>query len=198
MTEQLRIWAGITGFMSAAALLALVLFFVLARPFGDEHRQWFWLGPVNDWLTVLSAGPWIVATILLALRARLDGAWWILTGATIAGIAAIALTTLAMLAGWTTLTVQSVVAVPATLLAFVWAAVATSAAARRAVVPDGVATIALVLLLALVLGGIVIGVSFLVPEGPFRVALWVIGGIPGGLAWVGYPVVWLGVASTAR
>lgn len=198
MSEQLRIWAGVTGFMSAASLIALVLFFVLARPFGDEQRQWFWLGPVNDWLTVLSADPWIVATILFALRARLDGGWWILTGATIAGIAALAIATLAMLAGWTTLTVQAVVAVPSTVLAFVWAAVATSAASRRAVVPDGVATIALVLLIALVVGALAIGVSFLVPEGPVRIALWVIGGVPGGLAWLGYPAVWLGVAATAR
>ncbi len=35
VTEQVRIWAGLTGFMSAAALVALVLFFALARPWSD-------------------------------------------------------------------------------------------------------------------------------------------------------------------
>lgn len=198
MTEQLRIWAGVTGFMSAASLIALVLFFVLARPFGDEQRQWFWLGPVNDWLTVLSAGPWIVATILLALRARLDGAWWILTGAVAIGIAAMTVVTLTMLAGWTGLSLQAAVALPVTILAFVWAAIATSAAARRAVVPDGVATLALVLLIALVVGGAIVAIAFLVPEGPVRIALWAVGGVPAGVAWLGYPAVWLAVAATAR
>ena len=48
------------------------------------------------------------------------------------------------------------------------------------------------------LGAVVVGVSFLVPEGPLRTVLWVVGGIPGGLAWVGYPAVWLCVAATAR
>ncbi|WP_194409748.1 hypothetical protein [Microbacterium cremeum] len=198
MSEQLRIWAGVTGFMAAAALVALVLFFALARPFGAEQRQWSWLGPVNDWLMVLSAGPWIVATVLVAVRAHLDGAWWILSGAVIVGIAAMAVVTLTMLAGRTGLGLQVAVTLPATVLAFTWAAVATYAAARRAVVPDGVATLALVLLIALVAGGAVVAISFLVPEGPVRTALWVLGGVPAGLAWIGYPALWLSIAATAR
>ena len=198
MSEQLRIWAGLTGFMSAAGLVALVLFFALARPYGAEQRQWSWLGPVNDWLMVLSAGPWIVATVLLAVRAHLTGAWWILTGAVAIGIAAMTVVTLTMLAGWTGLSLQTAVALPVTVLAFLWAAIATYAAARRAVVPDGVATLALVLLVALVVGGAIIALSFLVPEGPARIALWAVGGVPAGLAWLGYPAVWLAVAATAR
>lgn len=198
MTEQLRIWAGVAGFMNAAALISLVLFFALAMPFGDARRQWFWLGGANDWLAVLSAGPWIVATVLLAVHAHLRGAWWILTGAVVVGIAAMAILTLTMLAGWTTLGLQSAVSVPVVLLAFVWAAVVLHAAAGRAAVPQWVATLAVVLLIALVVGGVLVGLSFLVPEGPVRVALAVTGGIPGGLAWVGYPVLWFCVAATAR
>ena len=198
MTEQVRIWAGLTGFMSAAALVALVLFFALARPWSDVQPGWFWLGPVNDWLSVLGAGPWIVATVLLAVHARLGGAWWMLTGVVAAGIAALAVVTLLMLAGRTDLSVQTVTAVPVTVLAFVWTAVATSAAVRQAVLPGWVAGVAIALVVALVVGAVVVGVSFLVPEGPLRTVLWVVGGIPGGLAWVGYPAVWLCVAATAR
>lgn len=198
MSEQLRIWAGLSGFTNAAALIALVLFFALATPFGDARRQWFWLGGVNDWLSVFAAGPWIVATVLLAARAHLDGAWWILTGAVIAGIAVLAILTLTMLAGWTTLLLQSVVSVPTVVLAFVWAAVATRSAVEHAVLPGWLATLALVLVIALLAGGALVAVSFLVPEGPIRIALWVIGGVPAGFAWVGYPALWLSIAATAR
>ena len=57
MTDQLRIWAGLHGFVSAGALLSLLLFFALAMPFGTERRQWWWLGPVNDWLSVIGVVP---------------------------------------------------------------------------------------------------------------------------------------------
>ncbi|MFT4137346.1 hypothetical protein [Microbacterium sp.] len=195
MAEQVRIWAGVTGFLSAASLLALVLFFALARPWGDVQAGWFWLGPTNDWLSVLGAVPWIVATILLARHARLGGAWWVLTGAVVAGIAAMAIVTLVMLAGRTTLEVQTITALPAVLLAFVWTAIATSAAVRQGALPGWVAGLAVALVVALVVGALLIGVAFLVPEGPSRVVLWVVGGVPGGLAWLGYPAAWLCIAA---
>ena len=40
MNEQLRIFAGLQGFVSAAGLVALILFFALAMPFGAEHARW--------------------------------------------------------------------------------------------------------------------------------------------------------------
>ena len=71
MTDQLRIFAGLQGFVSAAGLLALILFFALATPYGAEQRRWAWFGPVNDWLYVLGAAPWIIASVLLVVRGGL-------------------------------------------------------------------------------------------------------------------------------
>jgi hypothetical protein len=55
------------GLLSLAALVALVFYFALATPFGVEQRQWSWLGPVNDWISVIGAVPWIVALIIGSL-----------------------------------------------------------------------------------------------------------------------------------
>src|SRR5829696_2792487 len=112
MTEQLRIFAGLQGFLSAAGLIALVLFFALATPFGAEQRRWAWLGPVNDWFYVLGAAPWIVASVLLVVRVRGGALLWVLTGILCVLIAAGALVTALMLAGRVGLNVQFLVATP--------------------------------------------------------------------------------------
>lgn len=90
MTEQLRIWAGLQGFISLAALFALALFFALATPFGTEQPRWSWLGPVNDLLAVFGAVPWIVVMILLAQRVHAGTLLWVFTIVTCIGVLAIA------------------------------------------------------------------------------------------------------------
>ncbi|GAA1999491.1 hypothetical protein [Microbacterium ulmi] len=198
MPEQLRIWTGLAGAMLAAAGIVLVLFFVLAMPFGVARAQWAWLGPVNDWLSVLAAGPWIVATLLLAQRARMTGAWWIFTGAVVIGIVAMTIVTVLMLAGRATLAVQYVAAVPTIALAILWAVFATRLAVGRAFVPPWIAVLAVVLATAFVIAFVLIGASSALPQGPGRTALWLVGGAVGLVVYVGYPALWLCIASTAR
>ena len=121
--------------MSAGASLSLVLFFALAMPFGTERRQWWWLGPVNDWLSVIGAVPWIIAMVLLAARARVPGWVWAATGLVAAGIIAGAVITLLMLAGRATLTLQAALALPVSVAAFAWMTVAASFAVSAVAVP---------------------------------------------------------------
>lgn len=196
MTEQLRIFAGLQGFVSAAGVLALLLFFGLATPFGHEQRRWSWLGPVNDWLYILGAAPWIIASVLLVLRARGGPLLWLLTGILCLLIAGGALVTALMLAGRVGLAVQSAVAGPMTLVGFVWLWPASAAAASAAALPRWMLAYAIVVLVAAVVGGATVGVGFLLPtEAAARTVLFVAGGIPVGLAMVAFPAWWILVAS---
>ena len=197
MSEQVRIWAGLNGFVSAASLMALVLFFALATPFGSERRQWSWLGPVNDWLSVLGASPWIVAMLLLAVRVRAPKWFWVATFVVAAGVVVMTVVTLLMLAGRAGLSLQAAVALPVTVAAFAWITVAAYFAGRVAAVPSWVEMLAYALAGALLIGAAIIGVALALPEAS-RMPLLVVGGILGGLAWLGFPVWWLTVASTVR
>ncbi|GAA2035022.1 hypothetical protein GCM10009819_19260 [Agromyces tropicus] len=196
-TEQVRIWAGLQGFVSLAALVALILFFVLATPFSTPQSRWSWLGPVNDWLAVIGALPWIVAMVLLA-RYVVAGPWlWALTVVACLGAAAIAIVTLLMLAGLADLQAQSVVAVVATVVAFAWSAVAAGVARDAGVLPGWLAVLAIALLAALVACAIAGGIGFLAADGSaVRTVLFGVAVVLGGLAWIAFPVWWLAVAST--
>jgi len=197
--EQVRIWAGLQGFVSLAALIALALFFMLATPFTTPQARWSWLGPVNDWLAVIGAVPWIVAMVLLA-RYVASGSWmWTLTLAACVGAAAIAVVTLLLLTGVAGLQLQSVVSLAATVVAFVWAAVAASHARDSAAVPAWIATLAIAMLVALLVAAILAGIAFAVgAESTLQTTLYVVAGVIGGLAWCAFPVWWLAVASTLR
>ncbi len=199
MTEQLRIWAGVQGFLSLAALVALALFFALARPFSAEQRQWWWLGPVNDWLAVFGAVPWIVAMILLTVRVRGEALLWVFTGVASVGVAALALVTGLMLAGRADLQVQTLTAIPVTVVGFIWIAVAASAARAAAVIPPWVAVFAIALLVALLVGMVAAGVGYVAPaQSPLQTTLFIAAGATGGPAWFGFPFWWLALAATAR
>jgi len=199
MTEQLRIWAGLQGFVSAAGLLALLLFFALARPFGAQQSRWAWLGPVNDWLYVLGAVPWIIASVLLVVRARGGTLLWILTGILCVLIAAGAIVTALMLAGKVGLNVQFLVATPMTLVGFVWLWPASAAAVRAAALPSWVLPLSIIVLLAFIVGGSVVGGAFLSPpDSVMRMRLLVAGMIPVGLAMIAFPAWWVILASNAR
>ena len=199
MTEQLRIFSGLHGFVSAAGLLALLLFFVLATPFGAEQRRWAWFGPVNDWLYVLGAAPWIVASVLLVIRARGGALLWTVTGILCLLVAAGAVVTALMLAARFGLNVQFLVATPMILVGFVWLWPAAAAAVEAAALPHWILPFSIAVMLAFIVGGAIVGAAFLAPaDSAIRMGLFIAGGIPIGLAMVAFPAWWLIVASNVR
>jgi hypothetical protein len=199
VAEQLRIWAGLQGFLSLAALMALVFFFVLATPFTTMQTKWIWLGPVNDWLSVFGAVPWIVAMILLTVHIRAGAGLWIFTIIASLGVAALAVVTLLMLAGWASLQAQSVIAVVAMTVALAWGAVAAPSASGAAAIPPWLSFFAIGLLAGFVVGAVVAGIGYLLPAGsPAQMPLYIGAAVVGGFAWCAFPIWWLAVASTAR
>ena len=180
-------------------MLALILFFALATPFAAEQGRWAWLGPVNDWLYVLGAAPWIIASVMLVVRVRGGTLLWVLTGILCVLIAAGAIVTALMLAGKVGLNVQFLVATPMILVGFIWLWPAAAAAVSAAALPNWVLPLSIVLLLAFVVGGAVVGTAFLLPaESATRMVLFIVGGIPVALAMIGFPAWWIVLASNVR
>lgn len=199
MADQLRIFAGLHGFVSAAGLLALILFFALATPYGAEQRRWAWFGPVNDWLYVLGAAPWVIASVLLVVRVRGGAMLWALTGILCILVAAGAIVTALMLAGKVGLNVQFLVATPMILVGFVWLWPAAAAAVSAAAVPTWILPFSIAVLLAFVVGGAVVLGAFLLPADSWiRLVLFIAGGIPIALAMIAFPAWWIILASNVR
>lgn len=195
MTEQLRIFTGLHGFVSAAGLIALALFFAL----GMHDRRWAWFGPVNDWLYVLGAAPWIVASVLLMVHARAGALLWGFTIVVCLLVAAGGVVTLLMLAGRVGLGTQIAVSTPMTVLGFVWLWPAAAAAVEAAALPRWMLVLSIVVMAAFLAGGAVLGAAFLLPaESVVRSVLFVAGGIPVGLAMAAFPAWWLLVAAQVR
>lgn len=195
-TAPLRAWALVAGYVGVASALALGLFFALADPFGANLRTWSWLGPANDALTIAMAPAQAIAMVLLWRTIRPAPVVAALTWLTIAALAANAAVSGMLLAGTASLDTQYLFAIPMIILMF-GALLAAGIrmlrdrreppalgrrTARWAVV-IGAAGIAALLLFSL---------AYLFPDGSAgQLALFIIGGVPGGIAYLGYPAWWL-------
>jgi hypothetical protein len=145
------------------------------------------------------AAPWIIASVLLVIHVRGGAVLWSLTGLLGILIAAGAVVTALMLAGKVGLNAQFLVATPMTVVGFIWLWPATAAAVSAAALPQWVLPFSIVVLLAFLVGGAVIGAAFLVPtESATRTVLYIAGGIPVALAMVAFPAWWLILASNLR
>ncbi|REJ05118.1 hypothetical protein DY023_11085 [Microbacterium bovistercoris] len=184
------------GYVGVASALALLLFFALADPFGANLRTWSWLGPANDVLSMVMVPAQTIAMVLLWHALRPAPVVAVLTGLTIVALVAGAVVTGRMLAGEATLDTQFLFAIPMIVLMF-----ATLLAAGLRVLRDrrhptvigrrtarwamitGGAGIAAMLLFAL---------AYAFPAGSAgQLAFFIVGGVPGAVAYVGYPVWWL-------
>lgn len=188
----LRIWAFVTGYVAAASALALALFFLLADPFGAQLRTWFWLGPANDALSIVLAPALIVASVLvwrMLTPGVIVGALTIIVSA---GYVAMSVVTALMLAGRATLDTQYLAAVPTILAQFGWFIAVGFVGVRRASLTRLLSRGAFVLGIAGLAAIAVFAVGFAMPTGSAAQSiLYLVGGIPGGVAFVLVPVWWI-------
>jgi hypothetical protein len=144
------------------------------------------LGRVIDWLSVFGAVPWVVVMILFAVHLAAGAAMWVFTIVTYLGVATLATVTLLMI--FAELRAQAFVAVPLTVLAFAWIAVAAAAMRSAAAVPPWVSVLAIVFFVALLVGAAAAGIGYFVTAGsPVQAAFYVTGAVVGGLAWFAFP-----------
>lgn len=197
--DEVRTWAGVQGFLSLAAVITLILFYVLGSPLGAQRGQWLWLGPANDWLSVFGSVSWVVAMVLIAREVRAGVPLWILTIAACVAVGALAVVTVLQVAGVVGLQAQFAAAIPVVVFGFGWLPFAAAAAHATGHAPRGILVFASVLAAALLVGLVLAGTSFLAadPSALRNVLLFAGIGI-GGLSWVAFPVWWLTLAAAAQ
>ncbi|MFC4138511.1 MULTISPECIES: hypothetical protein [unclassified Microbacterium] len=195
-TAPLRAWALVVGYVGAASALALLLFFALADPFGVNLRTWSWLGPANDALSIVMAPGQAVAMVLLWQAMRPAPVVAVLTWLTIAALFAGAVVTAMMLAGLATLDTQYVFAIPMIVLMFAALLAAGLRVLRdrahQTAIAPGAARWAVITGASGIVALLIFALGFLFPAGSaVQLVVFIVGGIPGAIAYLGYPVWWL-------
>ncbi len=134
--RRTALFAVISGVSGIVANLSLAGFFAVGAP-GDASARWAWLGPANDITGAISMAALIPVVIHLRRELRASGVVRLLSGASIAGMGALALVAPLMLSGMVSLTAQFVVAGVALPVIFGWLLAVNLAAGRSAVLPAG-------------------------------------------------------------
>ena len=140
-----QVWALTSGITGLVANVLLVLFFLLAQPFGEVRQDFMWLGTANDWVIVVQFLTLI--TVALALRRWLPAtrAVRLITGAAVVAMVGTAVLQLLLVAGVLGFEVQVWLVVPLFLLIYAWVLTASSTGHRHGTLPRPVTRFGLLL-----------------------------------------------------
>jgi hypothetical protein len=140
-----QIWAMTSGITGLAANLLLVLFYLLARPFGEVRQDFMWLGTANDWVIVVQFLTLI--PVALALRRWLPAtrAVRLTTASAVVAMVGTAVLQLLLVAGVLGFEVQVWLVVPLFLVIYAWVLAASSAGHRHGTLPRPVTRFGLLL-----------------------------------------------------
>ena len=140
-----QVWAMASGITGLAANLLLVLFFLLAQPFGEGRAGFMWLGTANDWLIVVQFSTLI--PVALALRRWLPTTRAIRLSTALAVVAMVgtAVLQLLLIAGVLDFDVQVGLIVAMFLLIYAWVLVVSSTGHRHGTLPRPVTRFGLLL-----------------------------------------------------
>jgi hypothetical protein len=184
-----QVWAMTSGLTGLVANLLLVLFFLLAQPFGEARQGFMWLGTANDWVIVVQFLTFV--PVALAMRSRLPAtrAVRLTTAAAVVAMAGTAVLQLLLIADVLDFGIQVGLVVALFLVIYAWVLVVSSNGHRHGTLPRPVTRF-----------GLLLGVSF--PVGllitaaglPFgwgtaaQLAFGVAGLLLGGVSWLALPV----------
>jgi hypothetical protein len=182
-------WALTTGITGLLANMLLVLFFLLAQPFGEARQRFMWLGSANDWAIVVQFLALI--PVALALRSWLPDtrAVRLSTAAAVVAMAGTAILQLLLIVGVLPFEVQAALIVVMFLLVYGWVLAASSTGHRHGALPRPVTRFGLLLGVTFPVG-LLIAIAGL----PFgwgtaaQLAFGVPGLVLGSASWLSLPV----------
>jgi hypothetical protein len=188
-TTAPQVWAMASGITGLAANLLLVLFFLLARPFGEMRSGFMWLGTANDWAIVIQFLTFIPAA--LALRRRLPATWAVrlTTAAAVVAMVGTAVLQLLLIAEVLDFEVQVGLIVAMFLLIYAWVLTVSSTGHRHGILPRPVTRFGLLLGLCFPVGLLITAAGLPFGWGSAgQLAFGVPGIVVGSASWLALPV----------
>jgi hypothetical protein len=208
---RIRIGSGATaltalasGLVGILANVYLVLFYLTAKPWqpdsvarqvkGDPTGY----GTINDWLIPLQLALLIPIVIWLGQQTQIEKRSRRWTAIALAASIAATLLQLLLIAGALPFDIQVGPVAVCVMLLLCWAGIISSAGRRHHVLSDSTVRLGRLMMWAVPVGvaafAVGIGISALQGAGSWA---WVVGGLPGALAWLAFPLWVLLVARDA-
>jgi hypothetical protein len=189
------LWALTSGITGLVANVLLVLFFLLARPFGvndplaEAGQDFMWLGTANDVVIIVQFLTFI--PVALGLRRWLPSTRSIrvATAAAVGAMVVVAALQLLLVAGVLEFDVQVLLVVAMFLVVYAWVIAVSSTGHRYGTLPRPVTRFGLLLGVSYPVGLVIAAAGLLFPWGSAAQLAFVIPGIViGAIGWLGLPV----------
>jgi hypothetical protein len=189
------LWALTSGIAGLLANVLLVLFFLLARPFGvdgplaEAGQDFMWLGSANDVVIIVQFLTFI--PVALALRRWLPPtrSMGVATAAAVVAMVAVAVLQLLLVAGVLEFNVQVVPVAATFLVVFAWVIAVSSTGHRHGTLPRSVTRFGLLLGVSYPVGLVIAAAGLLFPWGSAAQLAFVVPGVViAAIGWLGLPV----------
>jgi hypothetical protein len=189
------LWALTSGITGLVANALLVLFFLLAQPFGvngplaEPGQDFMWLGSANDVVIIVQFVTFI--PVALALRRWLPPtrSMRVATAAAVGAMMAVAILQLLLVAGVLEFDVQVLLVVAMFFVLYAWVIAVSSAGHRHGTLPRSVTRFGLLLGVSLPVGLVIAAAGLLFPWGsPAQLAFVIPGVAIAAIGWLGLPV----------
>jgi hypothetical protein len=197
------LWALTSGIAGLVANILLVLFFLLAQPFGvngplaEAGQDFMWLGSANDVVIIVQFLTFI--PVALALRKWLPPtrSMRIATAAAVGAMVVVAILQLLLVAGVLEFDVQVILVLAMFLVLYAWVITVSSTGHRHGALPRSVTRFGLLLGVTFPVGLVIAGAGMLFPGGsPAQLAFVIPGAALAAIGWLGLPVWPLVLART--
>ena len=194
-TARPVLWALTSGITGLVANVLLVLFFLLAQPFGvngplaEAGQDFMWLGSANDVVIIVQFLTFI--PVALALRRWLPPTRSVrlVTAAVVVAMAAVAILQLLLVIGVLEFDVQVVLVAATFLVVYAWMIAVSSTGHRHGTLPRSVTRFGLLLGVSYPVGLVTAAAGLLFPSGSATQLAFVVPGVViAAIGWLGLPV----------
>ncbi len=182
-------WGTASGVIGLIANVLLVLFFLLAQPFGDLRSGFMWLGTANDWLIVVQFAAFIPVALALPRWLPATRAVRLTTTADVAAMAGVTVLQLLLIAGLLPFEVQVWLVMPLFLVIYGWIVAVSSAGHRHGTLARSVTRFGLLLGVSFPVGLLITAAGLPFGWGSIpQLAFGVPGILLGSLGWLALPL----------